>query len=160
MNLEQRMYFFTNYQLTGIQKGIQAGHSSLRFALKFGRYNPDHLIWDFIENHQTWVILNGGTTNNGRDFEGFSKGSLNRIADQLLENDIEFSYFCEPDLQDALTAVCFICDERVFNKKIYPDYEDLDDDDYIEYADWISYVGGKKNVFLRELLKGKDLANG
>lgn len=155
-NLEKRMYFFVPYQLTGIQKGIQSGHSALRFALKFGRYNPDHLIWDFIENHQTWIVLNGGTTNNGLDFDGFSKGTLNKIADQLLENDIEFSYFNEPDLQDALTAVCFICDERVFDKVKYPELIESQN----HYNGWVESIGGEKNVFLRKLLEGKDKANG
>jgi hypothetical protein len=156
--LEKRMYFFVPYQLTGIQKGIQSGHSGFEFVLKFGRYNPDHLIWDFIENHKTWVILNGGTTNDDRDFKGFSVGLLNQIADQLLENGIEFSYFHEPDLNRALTAVCFICDERVFKKKVYLDYDKSEFFDMGDYEGWVESVGGDKNIFLRELINGKSLA--
>ena len=34
--LELRMYFFTIYQLSGIQKGIQAGHAALEYARLFG----------------------------------------------------------------------------------------------------------------------------
>lgn len=155
--LEQRMYFFVPYQLTGIQKGIQSGHSSLEFVLKFGRYNPDHLIWDFIEKHKTWVILNGGTTNDDRDFKGLSVGSLNQIGDDLAENEIDFSYFHEPDLNRALTAVCFICDERVFKKKVYLDYPISEFFVMGDYEGWVESVGGEKNVFLRELINGKSL---
>jgi len=118
---EKRMYFFVPYQLTGIQQGIQSGHSALRFALRYGRYNPNHIIWDFIENYQTWVILNGGTTSNDLD----APGTLDSTYRSLRDNDIDCTGFCEPDLNNALTAVCFICDERVFNKKLYPDFIDF-----------------------------------
>jgi hypothetical protein len=185
--LELRMYFFVPYQLTGIQQGIQSGHSALRFALNYGRYDPNHIIWNFIEKHQTWVILNGGTTNNDRDFSGEPFGSLNKIIDQLLVNDIEFNHFVEPDINNAITAVCFICDERVFDRKKYPDcmdfifnkmYEKAREDIpeanvkmlksmpiekikelFPEYYDqWVISIGGEKNVFLRELIKDKKLA--
>jgi hypothetical protein len=186
--LELRMYFLVPYNISDIQKSIQAGHSGLRYALRFGRYNPNHIIWDFIEKYETWIILNGGTTNDERDFEGFSKGSLNQIGDSLQDNDIEFSFFHEPDLNNALTALCIIVDERVFNKKDYPDFlnyliQSLDEpcklnglydyDDLIlknmnyreliilfpdYYKSWVRSIGGVKNEFLRELLKDKKLA--
>ena len=53
-----------------------------------------------------------------------SAGSLNQIADELVENEIEMSYMIEPDLNDALSSVCVICEERVFNKKVYPEFVD------------------------------------
>jgi hypothetical protein len=180
--LELRMYFFTMYQLMGMQGGIQSGHSALRYVLKYGRYNPDHIIWDFIEKYQTWVVLNGGTTNDDIDFDGVPLGSLNQIGDGLMHNDIEFSFFREPDINNSLTALCFICDERVFNKKDYPDFldyvyeknepldgaaklrlrmktiEDLQEEYNSLYKEWVRLVGGVKNVYLRELLKGKKYA--
>jgi hypothetical protein len=155
--LEKRMYFFVPYQLIGIQKGIQSGHSALEYALKYGRYNPDHLIWEFIEKYKTWVILNGGTTNDGRDFDGFSIGSLNQIADELGGNDIEYTCFYEPDLNRALTAVCFICDERVFKKKLYLDYPISSFFEMGDYEGWVESIGGDKNIFLRDLINGKSL---
>lgn len=183
--LELRMYFFVPYQLTGIQQGIQSGHAALEFALKYGRYYPTHIIWKFIEKYKTWVILNGGTTNTTYDNDGTPKGSLNQIADSLFENDIEYNCFFEPDLNDALTAVCFICDERVFNKDKYPmfkdylsneyvdgfsrenklkfnsikyDYESLKQEYPIHYSEWVDLVGGEKNAFLKNLIDGKKLA--
>jgi len=175
------MYFFVPYQLTGIQQGIQSGHSALRFALRYGRYNPNHIIWDFIENYQTWVILNGGTTNNDLD----APGTLDATYRNLADNDIECTGFCEPDLNNALTAVCFICDERVFNRELYPDFVDFmfnkmypaaresipyENERWIRslknvqelfpeyYTEWVESLGGEKNVFLRNLIKDKKLA--
>lgn len=186
--LELRMYFFTIYQLTGMQGGIQSGHSALRFALKYGRYNPNHIIWDFIEKYETWIVLNGGTTNDEIDIDNISVGTLNQIGDSLQENDIEFTHFREPDLNHSLTALCFIVNEQVFNKKDYPDFLDyilhvkmypnayehmpqgsemylrMKTNEELEelfpeyYKEWVRFVGGVKNVFLRELLKGKKLA--
>ena len=54
--------------------------------------------------------------------DGIVTGTLDQIGDSLLENDVQFAYFQEPDLNDALTALCFIVDERVFNKEDYPDF--------------------------------------
>jgi len=123
--LELRMYFFVPYNISEIAKSIQAGHGALRFVLKYGRHDPNHMIWDFIERHETWVVLNGGTTNDELDFDNVPQGSLNQIGDGLNENNIEFAYFREPDLNNSLTALCFIADERVFNKKDYPDFKDF-----------------------------------
>jgi len=186
-NLELRMYFFTIYQLTGIQAGIQCGHASLEYANK---YYDAGFFQEFVKEHKTWIILNGGTTNDQRDFDGIPAGTLNQIGDQLHENDIPFSFFHEPDLNDALTSLCFICDERVFNHKDYPDfvnwlldikmteegkeearknnpelwvklrlYPDLQQEMFPEYyKEWVRFVGGIKNVFLRELIRDKKKA--
>jgi hypothetical protein len=177
--LKKRVYFFVPYNISPIQQAIQAGHALGRYALKYGRKDPDHVIWDFLENHETWVILNGGTTNDDRDFQGVVAGTLNQIGDDLLAKDIEFSYFHEPDLNHALTAVCFIADERVFDRELYPDYIDYLARDYSippeecirlrmfsqeelentpKYKEWVRLLGGVKNVFLRSLIKDKRLA--
>lgn len=156
--LELRMYFFTIYQLTGIQKGIQCGHAALEYAYVFGE---DEQYIDFIENWKTWVVLNGGTTSDVEEVGGY-RGSLNQIAMELEVNGVDHATFREPDLNDSLTALCFIADERVFNRVKYPDYVPYDDDpesDAIEYEHWVEEViGGKKNLFLRNLISGKKLA--
>lgn len=184
--LEQRMYFFVPYNISEIQKGIQSGHAALRYARMFSKEHPE--VWDFVDNHETWIILNGGTTNETRDFEGKPEGTMNQIADSLEDNDVQFSFFTEPDLNNSLTALCFLCDERVFNNKDYPDFVDyiLDIKMYEEakkatpaenivklkiksneelqemfpeyYKEWVRFLGGLKNVFLRELIKDKRLA--
>lgn len=159
--LEYRMYFFVPYNLSDVQKGIQAGHCALEYAYKFNK-NNDYI--SFIENDKTWIILNGGTTNSSRDSNGELNGSLNRIVETLSNNNINNTIFHEPDLNNALTSVCFLADERVFNYEDYPDYEDAVKNNmwgginYKDYKDWVNFMGGDKNVFLRELIKGKKLA--
>lgn len=185
--LELRMYFFVLSSLKGISQGIMCGHAALEYAHRYGKRK---LFINFIDNWKTWIILNGGTTNTTRDFEGIPLGSLNKIGDELLKNKIDFSYFEEPDLNDALTALCFIVDERVFNYEGYPDfinwlmdikmteegkeeanknhpelwvrlrlYPDLQQETFPDYyKEWIEFVGGSKNVFLREIIRNKKLA--
>jgi hypothetical protein len=180
-NLELKMYFFTVSSLNNISKGIACGHCALEYAYK---NNNGALFINFMDKWKTWVILNGGTTNKKRDFSGVAFGTLNRIGDLLLKNNIDFSYFEEPDLNDALTALCFICDERVFDREKYPDfvnylidilyngtassesivrlrmipYEKLINSYEKEYKKWVRFIGGIKNLFLRDLLKDKKLA--
>lgn len=177
-NLELRMYFFTIFSLNGISKGIACGHAALEYVRMHGLTEEFN---DFVTNWKTWIILNGGTTNERRDFEGVVQGSLNQIADDLLENDIKFGYFQEPDLNGALTAVCFICDERVFNREDYPNFveyfitkhatnaefavkcrlkglEVMKEENPKTYKEWVRFIGGVKNVFLRELIRNKKLA--
>jgi hypothetical protein len=114
------MYFFTIHQLTGIQAGIQCGHVGMQYAWKYGRKKPDHIVWEFLRKHKTWIVLNGGTTNTKRDFDGISTGTLNQILDTIAENKVEFAFFNEPDLNDALTAVCFLADKECGITRIIP----------------------------------------
>lgn len=183
--LELRAYFFVPYNISDMQKGIQGIHTAFRYGRKFGE---DETFKNFVDNCETVVMLNGGTTNDERDFEGFVIGALNQIGDQLVDNGIPFTYFIEPDLNHALTALCFIADERVFNRKDYPEFLDyifdvkmypdargeMPEENYIMlkmqgierlqemfpeyYKEWVRFVGGVKNVFLRELIKDKKLA--
>lgn len=120
--LNVRMYFFVPYNISEIQRGIQAGHAALRYARLFSVEHPE--VWDFVDNHETWIVLNGGTMNDSRDFEGKVAGTMNQIGDELQENDIRFSYFLEPDMNMGLSALCFLCSEQVFNRKDYPDFVD------------------------------------
>ena len=192
LELERRMYFFVPYNISPIQQAIQAGHAALEYALKF--HDPDCLdeesqvFNDFAFNWKTWIILNGGTTNSKRGLDTVVFGSLDQIGDDLLLNEIPFAYFHEPDLNDALTAVCFICDERVFDRKNYPDFVDfildvkmykgakeatpaqnvvmlkMQSNEHLQemfpeyYKQWVKFLGGKKNLFLRELIRDKRLA--
>lgn len=185
VDLEYRMYFFVPYNISKIQQGIQAGHALGEFLLKYGRDNYVHPVWDYLAHWKTWIILDGGTTNSRRDFTAVSAGTLNQIADDLVENEIEMAYFMEPDLNDALSAVCFLVDERVFNKKDFPEFWDFmanqEDEDFEsqsvrikvrtepmekwpelhgqQYINWKeNVIGGDKNLFLRELIRDMRLA--
>lgn len=120
--LDVRLYTFVPYNISDKQKGIQSLHAALRYARQFSADYPE--VWDFVENHETVIMLNGGTMNEHRDFDGVSLGTMNQIADQLLEADIQFSYFHEPDLNGGLSALCFLATEQVFNRVDYPDFVD------------------------------------
>jgi len=180
--LEKRMYFFVPYNISPIQQAIQAGHAAVEYAR---RMNETELFTDFAINWKTWIILNGGTTNEDQ----FNPGTIQEIVMSLYEfnndkrgdEEIDFTTFKEPDLNDTTTAICFICDERVFNYEDYPDFQlfvikemGFEGSDYVQtkiksiedleqmypesYKKWIKSLGGEKNVFLRNLLKGKKLA--
>ena len=186
VDYELRMYFFVPYNLSPIQQGIQAGHAALEYAHK---YYDSPVYENFVTRWKTFMIMNGGTTNCKMDMIANEfRGDLDKIRQELEINMIDCAAFFEPDLNDALTAVCFIADERVFNYEDYPDFiyylvdikmyshakdamppENLvflksQTDEWHQanfpeyYQEWIEFLGGKKNVFLRELLKGKKFA--
>jgi len=180
--LKFRMYFFVPYNISPIQQAIQAGHAALEYAHQY-RDSSDFL--NFIKNDKTWIILNGGTTNHNIEpsSEGGTQyvGSLDQILDSIGFAHINHSSFYEPDLNNALTAVCFLADERVWDYETYPDFIDfyanlfpndmtpqrrvelrLKSEEELKqlpyYNEWVEFLGGNKNVFLRQLLKGKKLA--
>jgi hypothetical protein len=151
-----RMYFFVPYHLSGIQKGIQAGHCALEYATKYGK-TLDYKV--FMDYHKTWVILNGGTTMDCNDFG--KSGDLNLIAQSLYGERIDFAYFREPDLNNALTALCFLASEQVYDRKTYPDLAPCKEDEKYDIETiraWVKSLGGRKNAFLRQLITGKHLA--
>lgn len=185
-NLEKRMYFFVNRNLSNISIGIEAGHAAMEYARNYGETK---LFKDFVDNWKTWVILNGGTTNKHPD----RFGTINEIYRsfqifnaQFSDGGVKVVSFHEPDLNDALTAICFICDERVFNYKDYPDFKSVILNTEFEsgtkmffdrikalnmsfdelkitfpemYSHWeCEIMECEKNVFLRELIKNKSLA--
>jgi len=140
-NLELRMYFFVPYNISDIQKGIQAGHCALEYA---DIYGSTDLYKNFVKNHKTWIILNGGTTNVNLN----TLGTLNKIYQDINNFNnahyiervynhsiINIASFSEPDLNNALSAICFIADERVFNYEKYPEFKNyvINNIGYIEF---------------------------
>lgn len=94
-----RMYFFVMYNLSGIQKGIQAGHAALEYILKYG-LDVDPRVLPFIRDHKTFIILDGGSSRN--------------MLDRMLELDelgLPYAEFREPDLNDSVSAIAFIVGE-------------------------------------------------
>lgn len=176
-NLELRMYGWTPYNISEIQKGIQYGHAVDQYAREFAE---DEQYQDWVDNHKTYIILNGGTTNNNRNSKWF--GTLNQILDTLVDNEIQVAAFHEPDLGDQLTGVVLIADERCFNHEDYPMFSDymktkLDNITWLEwfkngtsmadaaqkkfaaeYYNWVELVGGERNAFLKTYLRTFKLA--
>ena len=163
MYLEYRMYGLVAYQLCGtIHAGIQFGHA----VVEYGRNTkdlgqPERIYNQWADNDKTFIILNGGTTNNNPD----KLGSLNQHYNLITEKT-RTAFFCEPDLGDQLTAFVFLVDERVWNRELYPDFIPVDYhaasfDENIElerYTKWVTSIGGNVNVFLRDYLKNLRLA--
>jgi hypothetical protein len=180
--LELRMYGFVNYQLTGIQMGIQFSHALTEYSL-VNFHSNDYLDW--AKYWKTVILLNGGTTNNNTE----RLGTLNQTYNTLLENGVICSSFNEPDLGDQMTAIVFIIDEKVFNREVYLDFGDWVMENHFQYlknnmltdrkiermrkdgyflnsnkdekklySDWVDFVGGERNVFLRDFLLTKKLA--
>jgi hypothetical protein len=186
--LELRMYGLVPYNISPIQQAIQFGHAVVEYGQKVkgnGFELASVTYNDWANNWKTFIILNGGTTNHKTSLEdGLPFGSLNNHLLTLMDNGIEFASFNEPDLGDQLTSVVFIVDERVFNRKKYPDFEDWIIDNYgglitgdgnayqiakrikdstskvdqKVYQEWIKLIGGEKNFFLRDFLKNFRLA--
>lgn len=192
--LELRMYGLVPYNISPIQQAIQFGHAVVEYGQKVKmpqslnkmQINASCIYDDWADNWKTFIILNGGTTNHRSDESGLPYGTLNNHVLSLSENRVDFATFNEPDLGDQLTSVVFIVDERVFNRKKYPDFEDwvitnygdLVRTDYYTssfmlaqeikkseskadkkvYQEWVNLVGGEKNVFLRDFLKNFKLA--
>jgi len=173
MYLEYRMYGLVPYNLSPIQQGIQFGHAVVDYARSIIGIQPAERVYNkWADIDKTFIILNGGTTNNN-----ISKlGSLNIHLNTLREKEIMVTEFNEPDLGDQLTAFVFLVDERVFNKELYPDfvkseytwprnkdpYPDQllawEEENTKNYALWVEKIGGEKNAFLREFLKPLRLA--
>lgn len=172
MYLEYRMYGFCNYQLSGtIHGGIQFGHCCIEYQQKIKKLPQRESIYNkWATKDKTFIILNGGTTNDNLE----NYGILQKNRDLLIDNNILFAEFREPDLNNSLTSICFLVDERVWNRDEYPDFVpetipyskrkpsekvllQLEERNNINYKHWVEKIGGQSNAFLREFLKTKKL---
>ena len=179
LELKYRMYGLVPYNISEIQKGIQFGHAVVEYSNK---YQNNKIYEKWAKNDKTFIILNGGTTNNIKESEWY--GTLNQHRDTLLIHpSIKFAEFREPDLGNQLTAVVFLVDERVFDKELYPDFVDYAYEKYgstskdkvkpgpretfiermkqaypADFNEWVKFIGGAKNLFLREFLSQFKLA--
>ena len=171
--LELRMYNLAIYNISGIQAGIQSYHAGMEYAVDIIEhliaYSDPEYAKEFLKWAKEWktvIIKNGGTSNSGeKGIYGFpaTKGSLNTYYDMLLEQNIKTLPFYEPDINNALTSICFIVDERVWDKKSdgnYPDYNSETADFYdMSYDEWVDYIGGERNLFLRNVIQPLPLAS-
>ena len=184
---DYRMYGLVPYNISPIQQGIQFGHALQEYnnyfiddIIKNSEEKKAFESWRLFG--KTFIILNGGTTNN-RIIEGQYFGSLNRVKEELDKANILNATFREPDLGDQLTAIVFIVPKQVYNKKEYPDFLEyaklnlefnldffektkeeyetglfISSDNENIYKNWVDFIGGEKNIFLRDLLKNFKLA--
>ena len=165
-----RMYCLVLRQLSPIQKGVQSAHSIVEYADKYGN-TVEYLTWSRI--NKTIIMLDGGILS-----------ELEEIISQLDENGVRYAVFREEDLGNIITSISIVADERVFDRKTYPDFEvwrdnkypsrpmhcvayiggsyDHDPNDYTwseHHKEWVNdVIGGEANEFLRNLLSNKRLA--
>lgn len=170
--LELRMYGLVPYNMSPIQQAIQFGHAVVRYGRSVRDMGVSEKTYNrWADVHETFIILNGGTINDNPD----KLGTLNKHLSNFREAGILVQPFYEPDLGDQLTAFCFLVDERVFNKTLYPDFipeslpwsrrkpnqkqlDELAERNKQNYGNWVEKIGGIKNAFLREYLKPLKLA--
>lgn len=168
------MYGFVPYNISDIQKGIQFGHAVVEYAFQ---YSGTKEFKEFAKEDKTFIILNGGTTNNNEP------SGMSSIVEELnqLPAKFKFAVFNEPDLNDALSGVAFLADSRVWDREAYPCPVDdvpgffkvpyADRERWLrvnganygrnlikEYKDWLKSVGGETNAFLRYYLSQFKLA--
>lgn len=122
------MYFLVMYNLSPIQKGIQAGHAALEYAELHGKTKEYRR---FIEEDKTWIILDAGGSEDTKD-----------AMDALEEFKVPFAGFAEPDLGNCVSAVAFLVPERIYDGSssqeigggcFYPDGRDMSTQDSMFY---------------------------
>ena len=165
------MYGLCLYSLSPIQKGIQFGHAIVEYVQQ--HFN-DEEYQSFANNDKTFILLDGGSSNYlsemHDDFLDSPRGSLNSYCDEIKSQGIKVGEFYEPDINNALTAICFLVDERVFDREKYPDFQGS----YIsqgfttrpmepEYSNWLKQFSDDRNeslkiVWFRSLLRQFHLA--
>lgn len=100
----------------GIHAGIQAGHAAFKLALKYID-DPEMLsaVKDFDDNHETFVLLNGGEDESMQEVLNHLKSPLNPYA---------WQDFYEPGLNKEhppLTAIAILLPERLYAGAGKPD---------------------------------------
>ena len=137
--LELRMMGLVPYNISPIQQAIQFGHAVVEYGQKvkyLGEHNQslNTQYNDWANNWKTFIILNGGISNHSQNRYQSDPfiGSMETNLSTLEENKIKLATFYEPDLNDMLSAIVFIVDERVFNKEDYPDFINW----YIKNINW------------------------
>lgn len=166
--MELRMYGLVPYNLSDIQKGIQYQHGVTEYGRLAVNSGNEATYNRWADKWRTSIVLSGGTTNENKDSQWY--GTMQQHRDALLEMEIPFAEFHEPDLNDTMTAVIFLVDERVFNRDLYPDFKETEkpwadkrnytpsDEEFekweninlTNYHNWVEKIGGPKNAFLRE----------
>lgn len=133
------MYSLCLRQLSAMDKGIQTAHAIVEYGNMF-RNDDDYQQWALTD--KTLILLNGGT-----------EPDLNTFVDELVEHKVKFATFTEPDLNGLITSIVFLADERVWDFKSYPKFEDWSND----LLDWrISNLGDKPFPYTRYV--DKDLS--
>ena len=152
-NHSYRMYCFVERHLSALDKGIQLAHSIVEYG-NIKDKSDEYSIWSHRD--KTIIALNGGTVND-----------LKQLEIDLTKNGICHSIFLEEDLNNAITCISVLVDDRVFDRTRYPNFLESGGPDVLtfclmatkeKYEQWLKNIGGEKNRYLRELLEKYHLA--
>lgn len=106
--MKQRMYSITLRHLSGLDKGIQSWHAGQEYANAYGD-SAEFKRW--AKTDKTITILSAGTSD-----------LLATAVKKLKKLGMKVSMFREPDMENIVTAIAFVVDDRVS-----PRYGDVDD---------------------------------
>lgn len=113
-----RMYSMVLRQLNPMQKGIQSLHAVVEYGEMVKSGNIDTTVKKaynkWAKEDKTMIVLDGGVSDDLIEATWF-----------LSDNNIPFTVFHEPDLYGVITSICFLADERVWDTKNYPSYDEF-----------------------------------
>ena len=156
MEHNYRMYCLAERHLSPVQKAIQSAHAIVEFI---GHTTPadEHAkaLAQWMDIDKTIIILDGGNDD---------EMTNNMVI--LQDAGISFAEFREPDMGGFRTAICFLADERVFDKnttgRSYEDYKWMAQQNpevpWLDYSHWFDMVGGSKGEILKNIIFSKRLA--
>lgn len=107
-----RAISLTNSWLSGIQKGLQTGHSLVELSQLVKNYNSDHpqnLFDTWANDHKTLIVLDGGSHQDLWEFYDFLFMNRHEFDENLI-----FAHFAEDEesLNGAMTAVVMVLSDK------------------------------------------------
>lgn len=140
-----RMYSLVLRQLNPIQKGVQSAHSIVEYIHKFHKLT-EYIQWVNVD--KTIIILDGGTYQ-----------EMKECRDTLAELGVPYAAFYEQDLGNLITSISFLVEDKVWDSKTYPSYEEeLEENSSENDPVWLIMMGGKRNLTFRKFLSSKRLS--
>ena len=105
-----RFYSFTNWMLRPIQQGIQPGHAAVELLLKYSSFSSDvraHMVWDWAQNHKTFMCMNGGNSDGLRDLLKFFDDPRNPYPYATFHEDAQ-------SLDGIMTCISIVLPEEIY----------------------------------------------
>lgn len=95
MSQDKKLYVLVRQDLSPSYQAVQAGHAVAEWLLQ------DSQTW----RNQTLIYLGVKNENKLLDWEYLLKSK-----------DIKYAAFCEPDINNQMTAIATVCDSKIFKK--------------------------------------------
>lgn len=125
-----RLYSFTHCYMSPIQHGIQTGHltdsMTVEYILEY-KETQSEVYKDWIKNHKTYIVLNGGNSRNIADISNH----LEYYGEAL---KLPYGTFCEDEdsMEGILTCVGIVVPECYYDAT--KDYFTSNDVEYYNYV--------------------------